>query len=403
MSRRDLNDPLPLSNQKPVNEDVDREIAQHIDLRTEELVEQGWTPEAARAEAIRAFGDVTGVARECREITVRTRRSRRREEWLGALRHDLHFALRILRRSPAFTIGAVLTLALGIGANTAIFSVVNGLLLRPLPYEQPGQLVDVLEAHANGGSSDVPWANFEDWRAQSRSFDGMAAYFSDVVTLAGSEIPARVHVAAVSQDFFRVMRVQPVLGRMTSVDDHRIGATPVALVSYRFWQDKMGGDRDLAGHRIRAAFDFQVIGVLPLGFAFPDGADLWYPLELYPENLSRTAHNNSVIGRLRDGLHPADADRELDVITAPMMTRYAPNFDAVGAKVTSLQSVLTGARGCRCCCYWAPRHCSCWRPAPTWRAACWCAVPVAHRSSRSALRSVRDAGDWCGRCWWRAC
>ncbi len=104
----------------------------------------------------------------------------------------------------------------------------------------------------------------------------------------------------------------------------------------------MGGDRDLGGRRLRAAFDFQVIGVLPEGFAFPDGADLWYPLELYPAGLSRTAHNFSVIGRLRDGLRPADAERELAAITAPMMAQYAPDFDAVGATVTPLQVVLTG-------------------------------------------------------------
>ncbi len=335
-------DPLPLSRQKPVDEDVRLEIAQHIELRTEELVGKGWTAEAAREEAIRAFGDVAGVTDECREITVRARRSQRRHEWFGALMHDVKFAFRILARSPAFAIGAILTLALGIGANTAIFSIVNGVLIRPLPYEQPELLVDILEATDNGGSADVPWANFQDWRAQSHSFDGMASYGSGVGTLLGADAPSRIRSASVSQDFFKVMRVQPAIGRLPAPDEFRRGAPPVAVVSYRFWKDRLGGARDFADRRLRADFDFQVVGVLPQGFDFPEESDLWYPLELHENASSRTAHNWSVVARLKPGITAADADRELDALTGPMRAQYLPDFDAVGGTVAPLQETQAG-------------------------------------------------------------
>jgi len=343
MMRRDPADPLPLSNQKPVDEDVRLELAQHIELRTEELVARGWSPSEARAEAVRVFGDLDAVTEACRDITVRSRRSRRREEWLGALVHDLRFALRILRRSPAFTLGAVLTLALGIGANTAIFSVVNGVLLRPLPYDHPEQLVSVAETNERGGASNLAEPNFDDWRAQARSFDGMAAYYSDVGTLLGADLPSRVRVAAVSEDFFRVMRVQPVAGRLPAPDEYREGAAPVAVVSYRFWRDRLGGTADLASRRLRSYFDFQVVGVLPQGFGFPEESDVWFPIGLWGRNESRTSHNFTAVARLRPGLRPADADRELDALTEPMRAQYLPDFDAVGATVAPLQDLETGS------------------------------------------------------------
>ena len=342
MTRRRPPDPLPLSRQKPVDEDVRLEIAHHIEMRTEALVAEGWTPEDARVEAVRAFGDVPAVSEECREITARARRSRRRDEWFGALVHDVRVALRILRRSPAFTLGAVSTLALGIGANTAIFSVVNGVLLRPLPYDHPEQLVSVYEANERGGASDLAEPNFDDWRAQARSFDGMAAYYTNVGTLLGADIPSRVRSTAVSEDFFRVMRVQPVLGRLPAPDEFRVGAPPVAVVSYRFWRDRLGGTTDLSTRRLRSEFDFQVVGVLPQGFGFPDESDLWFPIELWGRNESRTAHNFSVVARLRAGLRPVDGDRELDALTAPMREQYLPDFDAVGATVVPLRELEAG-------------------------------------------------------------
>jgi predicted permease len=345
MMPRDSHDPLPLSRQKPLAADVTREIEEHLALRTEELIAAGYTAEAARAEAERVFGDVSRVEEECRTITRRSRDTQRREERLGALWLDLRFAARILRRSPAFALGAIVTLALGIGANTAIFSVVDGVLLRPLPFADASQLVDIKERHDGGGTSALSWPNFADWREQSRSFDGMSAYRTSEGTLLGADRPARIRTAAVSEDFFRVMRVVPVQGRLPSPDEHRLGAAPVAVVSHRFWQSHLGGAADLTARRLRADFDFQVIGVVPPAMNFPYDVDLWFPAELQPSGTSRTGHNFAVVGRLGPGRTAIETARELDALTERMRAATPADFDAVGVTIAPLQDVVVGPRG----------------------------------------------------------
>lgn len=333
---------LPLSRALPVDEDVDRELAYHLAERERELVAQGMLPELARAEARAAFGDLKRVGAECREITRRARRAQRRAERLEGVRQDLVLALRLLRKTPGFTLAAVLTLALGIGANAAIFSVVNQVLLKPLPYEEPGQLVDLVESHAKGWGSP-PWANLLDWRASARSFQGMAGYGSSMETALISAGPVRIREAEVSQDFFPLLRVTPLLGRLPLPDEQRIGGNPVAVVSERFWRVQLGSPSDLSSQRIRTSRDYQVIGVLPPEFGFPSNSDMWVPLELSEQTMSRTAHNWSAIARLRPGVTVADAKRELDTLTARLAAQYQPDFDATGAIVTPLQSLLTSS------------------------------------------------------------
>ncbi|HWA58196.1 MAG TPA: ABC transporter permease [Gemmatimonadales bacterium] len=333
---------LPLSRRLPVDEDVDRELAYHLAERERELVGQGMDRERARAEAQAAFGDVGKVGAECREITRRTRRAFRRAETVEGLRQDLVLAWRLLRKTPGFTFAAVLTLALGIGANAAIFSVVNQVLLKPLPYEAPEQLVDIVEAHKNGWGN-VPWANMLDLRATSRSFQGMASYGSGAATALTSAGPLRIRQAVVSEDFFRIFHVTPMLGRLPVAEEHREGATPVAVVSESFWRAQLGSPADLTTQRIRTMRDYQVIGVLPRGFAFPANADIWVPLELLGPSLNRTAHNWSVVGRLEPGITVETVKRELDTLTARLAAQYQPDFDGTGAIVTPLQSQLTAA------------------------------------------------------------
>ena len=142
---------------------------------------------------------------------------------MNALVNDLRLALRGLVRSPLFATVAVLSVALGIGANTAIFSVVDGVLLRPLAFAEPDRLVDVKERHDGGSTSDLSWPNFADWRDQARSFDGLAAYSISEGTLLGADRPMHLRTAAVSASFFRVMAIAPLLGRLPSADDHRLG------------------------------------------------------------------------------------------------------------------------------------------------------------------------------------
>ncbi|PYU02928.1 MAG: hypothetical protein DMG33_17870, partial [Acidobacteria bacterium] len=193
---------------------------------------------------------------------------------MGTLWQDLRFGLRMLAKNPAFTAVAVLTLALGIGANAAIFSVIYGVLLRPLPYPKPDQIVQVWEVNADGVRVRFAEPNFEDIRNSAQSFEGLAEYWSDVFSIAGGSESTRSIGAVVSRDFFSVLSVSPVLGRGFTAEDAHEGATPVLLVSYGYWQQYLGGLRDFSRLKLLAHNQvFSVVGVLPPGFNFPDGAD----------------------------------------------------------------------------------------------------------------------------------
>jgi len=332
---------LPLSGQKPVDEDVRQELQDHIERRAAELVEGGWTVADARAEAERVFGDIRGVSDECRHITSKARRSRRRGEWLDGVTSDLRFALRLLRRSPTFAFVAIATLALGVGANSAIFSLIDGVLLRPLPYPRGDQLVNVAEQHRKG-ASHLPYANFVDIRAQSKSFQQLAEFYSSRSTVLGANAPIRATTAFVTGDFFPMLRTTVQLGRLTTAADHQFGAVPVAVISDRFWRDHFAANRDLQSLRLRGEFNMQVVGVAAPGFDFPDGADIWIPLELERQATSRTAHNAAALGRLRDGVTPAAAQQDVSTVLRHIGETAGLDFDAVGARVTSLHADQAG-------------------------------------------------------------
>jgi predicted permease len=333
-------DELPMSRIPPVNEDVRRELEFHLEQRTAELVAAGVPPERARAMARETFGDREAVEAECREIESRRRATRRRARRLEALRQDLILGGRLLRRSPGFTAAAVLTLALGIGANTAVFSIVNEVILQPLAYEDADRLVTVIERHENGWGNPA-FATLQELERDARSFAGIASYGAGPQTVLGADRPLRVTAGYVSEQFFTVFPVRPVLGRLPSPDEHRFGADPVAVVSYAFWRDRLGSPNSLDGMRLRLGYDHAVVGVLPPGFDFPDGNQIWLPLELLEHSPSHTSHSGGVVARLRPGISPLAAQRELDDLLARMRTRYYPDFDAIGSTITPLQESLT--------------------------------------------------------------
>lgn len=334
-------DDLPLSRVQPVDEDVRRELEFHLERREAELIAQGHTIERARAEARELFGDRSGVEAECREIESRRRASHRRARQWEAFRQDAVVGVRMLRKSPAFTVAALATLALGIGATTAVFSIVDQVLLRPLPYHEPDRLVDVMELHENGGSGNLPWANFLDIEKTSRSFTAIAAHGSGSGTVLGADTPLRAEIGWVSRNFFRVFPVVPFLGRLPAPDEHRLGASPVAVVSHAFWRDHLGSPRELAGVRLKMSLDHEVIGVLPPGFGFPDRTAIWRPIELDEESTSRTSHNWNVTGRLAPGVTGDVATREVDGLLERLKAEYYPDFDAVGARITPLHALMT--------------------------------------------------------------
>ncbi len=261
---------------------------------------------------------------------------------MNGLLQDVRYALRQMRKNSSFSAIAVLTLALGIGATTAIFSVVYGALLRPLPYEKPDQIVRLWEASSSSPRMSFADPNFEDLRAQNRSFQGLAEYGSGIESVLAGSAPTRVPMTSVSQDFFSLMRVQPVIGRGFASSEHRFGAAPTALISYGYWQQFLGEARDLSQIKLTiVGHSVSVVGVLPPGFDFPDHAQVWIPRELWEKLPSRTAHNWHVIGRLRDGVTPTEAHAELAAIGSQLRQQYAPNIDLTDFALLRLQDELT--------------------------------------------------------------
>lgn len=326
-------------------EDADREIRAHLALRAEELEQDGWSAAEARRESERLFGDRQAIAAECRRITERHDRTVRRAKMWGAILHDLRYAARTLFRSPGFTFAGVTTLALGIGANAAIFSVIHGVLLTPLPYDEPEALVEVREVTSRGGAMAVAWRNFQDWDAELASFEGLSAYTSSPTTVLGGDRPMTLRVASVSRDFWDVFRIVPVQGRLTSAEDHTPESPPVLMISQALWENDFASrpldEIVLEVGSARA----QVVGVVPAGFDFPNGAQLWGQAEPHG-NTSRTSHNWRVVGRLAAGTAMAAAEQEVDALTKLIVQDEPdadPRFIAHGASTVTLRERLVGA------------------------------------------------------------
>ncbi len=259
------------------------------------------------------------------------------------LAQDVRHSLRSLARSPGFTVVAVLTLTLGIGSTTALFSIVHGVVLKPLPYEEPDRLVMLWEHNDTFGRLSSAWANFVDWRAESRSFEAMASFGRGTGTVLGADEAMRASVASVSEGFFRVMGVDPAVGRTFAASEHVLGGEPAAMISQGFWQQVLGG-ADIDELRLVVdGFATTIVGVLPAGFDFPAGADIWYPLELQEQSTSRTAHNWRVVGRLAPGVEPSQAQEEISLITSRFVTADdAVEFIPQRAEVVPLRGEIAG-------------------------------------------------------------
>jgi predicted permease len=261
---------------------------------------------------------------------------------MGTLIHDIRYGLRMLAKNPGFTVVAVLTLALGIGATVAIFSVVYGALLRPLPYFQADRLLELHEVNSHGGHMNFADPNFADVRASSQALDGVAEYAAWLESVAGASEPTRTMTASVSHDFFPMLRVQPVMGRGFAPEDQRFHTAPVALVSYAYWKQYLGGASDLSRIKLNIENqDVSVVGVMPAGFRFPMDSDIWVPRELWETLPSRTAHNWHVLARLREGVPLAAARSELTGIAHRLKQQFGKDTMMVDISAVRLQDFLT--------------------------------------------------------------
>jgi len=256
-------------------------------------------------------------------------------------------ALRQLGKNPGFSAIAILTLALGIGVTTAIFSVVYGVLLRPLPYADPDRIVAVNEVTNKGRLNALADPNFDDFRDQSRSFAAIAKYGGMLATVSGgASPPARAIVARVSPQFLRVFGLQPIVGRDFADGDARKGAAPTVMVNYSYWTQFLGSTRDLSTATLKIdTKSYAVVGVLPAAFSFPADAEFWIPTDLEGEGWSRTSHNSRAVARLRDGVSVAQANADVSAIAKRIYadsSEKGSDFLLVDGRVTPLQESITG-------------------------------------------------------------
>jgi putative ABC transport system permease protein len=265
---------------------------------------------------------------------------------MSGLLQDFRYALRQMRKSPGFTVVAVLTLTLGIGATTAIFSVVYGVLLRPLPFPGADRIMAISEVNSHGGLSHLADPNFDDFRDQNHSFQSIAKYTAEPVSVSGASQPTRTVVAAVSPQFLTVLGVEPTMGRDFTASDDEKGAGPVALVSYGYWRQSLGSPQDLSEARLKINNAiYSVIGVLPPQFRFPGNVDVWIAADIGGESLSRTSHNYFGVGRLKGGVSVDQARADISAIARRIYQASNEKTDYLlrDGTVVSLADSLTGA------------------------------------------------------------
>ena len=255
---------------------------------------------------------------------------------------DIRFGVRSLVKRPGFTALAIITLALGIGASTAIFSVVDGVLLRSLPYPNADEIVQLREVNARGVQIAFAEPNFRDLQARSHSFEGIAQYSGQLTTVIGGSEPVRAPAFVVSADFFDILGVEPIWGRTFSADESKRGGTPVAVVSYGFWQRLLGDNYPPEIFLRTMDQNLRVVGVMPPGFAFPQNAEIWIPRELFPEQISRTAHNWSVVARLKSNTSTQKAYADVSAIAKQLKQEYGKDVDAIDIAVVPQQEYMVG-------------------------------------------------------------
>ncbi|HYC52349.1 MAG TPA: ABC transporter permease [Gemmatimonadaceae bacterium] len=334
---------LPSSAERLTRE-LDDEVRFHLEARMSDLMSQGWSEAAARDEALRRFGDADDLRTYCQTIEVPQMRRMRFHEWWEGWLQDVRFGARQLSRSPGFFLVAALTLGLGIGASTSIFSVVRGVLLRPLPYPDADRIVQVWQLGAKGGQNQMSDRNFDDLRARSRSFAAMAEMVpSGPVTVSGIAEPVRTRASVVMGEFFDVLGVRPMMGRLFEPAELRENGTPAVLISYGFWQQSLGGAPDAVGRTM--TFNntaFTIVGIMPPSVRYPVDAELWIPRELSPKFESRTAHNFQVLARLAPGVSVEQASREVTDIARQLKTELGDQTNMVDVALVPLREQLVG-------------------------------------------------------------
>ena len=334
-----------------IHQEVDEEIAFHIEMRTRELVERGMDRNTAREIVLSRLGDLGQLKRTCEDLGRKRDREMRMTQWLEDLTDDVTVALRQLKASPAFTAVAVLTLALGIGANSAMFAVADATLLRPLPFPDADRLVMVSELRADGSRGSVNPLDLVDWIERNRTFDAMAAILVGQTAITGADGTAQpVNSHAVTARFFDVLGVKPIVGHTFANTDQEMRG--VVVLGETFWRTHFGGDPAVIGRQIRlGGQSFTAIGVVPASFQFdipgfpsPNAISLWTVLN-HPRGrglAERYPHYLPVIGRLKPGITIEAARAEMAAISDALAAEWPATNKGHRATVDPLRERMTG-------------------------------------------------------------
>ncbi|MFP2925830.1 ABC transporter permease [Pyxidicoccus sp. 3LG] len=337
-----------------VEQDVDDELRFHLEMRAEKLQREGLSSTQAQETAQREFGDLERVRAECVRLGHERETEMKRSLFLDALVQDIRYALRTLRKAPAFSLVAVLTLALGIGATTALFSVVRGVLLEPLPFPASERLVRLWQASPTLSTPRVALSqnDFEDWKARQQSFSDVGAWFHvenmSGVDLSGLGDPEKLQATFVMDGFFSTLGMAPQLGRALLPEEHQAGRDAVVVLSHGLWTRRFGADPSLVGRTLTLNGEpHTVVGVMPPSFTFPaEQMDVWLPLSRISESgIPRVRINRflNAVGRLGPGVTMETARTELDGIARQLAKAYPESnaqYDAVTA--IPLHEAITG-------------------------------------------------------------
>ena len=320
---------------------LEDEMQLHRELRAREILGEGVSANEAREFARQRFGNSLQLREESRDMWGWS--------WLENIFRDLRYALRMLRKNPGFTAVAILTIALGIGVNTAVFSVVNAALVKSLPYPNADRLVHLWETyqgHSIASQREASWPNYQDWLQRYHAFDGMAGYWFTPYNVTDNGQPAMLPGGGVTSAFFTVLGIHPSLGRTFAASDEQPGAGHVAILSNGLWLRRFGGDPEVIGRSIDlSGVNFTVIGVLPKDFQFaPLGlSEIWTPL--IPggnQATKRYFHWLHVIARLKDGVTIEQARAEMAVVASQLATQYPDTNTGTGIRVITLRDQITG-------------------------------------------------------------
>ncbi|HEV2287440.1 MAG TPA: ABC transporter permease [Candidatus Acidoferrales bacterium] len=337
-----------MNRRKEMMQDFDDDIREHIARETQDNIDRGMSPEEARFAAVRKFGNVTQVKEDTRGVWTTL--------WLEQLVQDIRNGLRMLRKSPGFAAVAILTLALGIGANTAIFSIVNSVVLQPLPYSNANQLVVVSQTSSrvplsSSIQSSESYVNILDYQRDAKSFSAVAGYASNQMTLTGHGAPTIVYGAITSSGLFTTLGTPPLLGRTLESQDDVKGAGLVVVIGEGFWRDQLGADPNIIGKSIQLDSEpFTVVGVMPADFRYPDQSppsEFWIPAMQSPDYASiigiRKGRFLSFIGRLKSGVTDAQAEAELNSLYKGMLKQYGNLLDPTEVlHVSNLKRLVVG-------------------------------------------------------------